>query len=582
MKFLFLLLGTLVSCALTASEPRGKSLFEANRTVPAGMGVNIHFFDNEAGMEALRSIGAKWLRMDFTWARIESEKGIYDFSKTDKLMKAAAARGIRILAILDYGNKLYEPERKLVTESGRRAFADYAAALVRRYAGYGAVWEIWNEPNNGGFWPGNNPLEYMALMKTAVPAIRAADPEAVILGPSTYRVDLKYMEVCLKEGLLELVDAVSFHPYRRHHPEMVLDDVAELRGLMERYCRPGRELPAVVCSEWGFSATQHPEGGQALRMPRAALLSMMAGIDLYIYYDLWNDGEDPANSEHNYGLFTSPPFLVEKPAALAFKTLAKVLGGFRFSRRIGAEANPNRFLLEFVSPSGEKRYAHWSDDGKTHEWVVPEEFGTLSRVTMSGQKQSGVYRPGDRLVSTPETEYLVFAEESPATWKTLAVLLPSATLSGPWQAEPGEDIRIGTRIATGVRDLEGAVDYWFQPDAADFGKTVLTGGDLDKPFPTIEFRLDKEGRPSARHWVWQLGKKWLPALGTNEAVLPGQWVRITYCFGTSGRRLYINGQLVDSVPSAVGSASFAFHIAPSPLKGKIGRLKVISGKGFKL
>lgn len=581
MKFFVLLLCLAAAGALTASELRGKELFTENRTIPAGMGVNIHFLDHSAGMDAIRSLGAGWLRMDLSWEKVEREKGVYDFSLIDKLMDSAAARGIKVLGIIDYANPLYEPERKLTTEEGRRAYAAYAAALAKRYAGRDVIWELWNEPNNGGFWPGNNPLEYMALVKCTVPAMRAADPEAVILGPSTYRVDPKYMEACLREGLLDLVDAVSFHPYRRHRPEEVLDDVAALRGLMEKHRRPGRELPSIVCSEWGFSATQHPEGGQVLRMPRAALLSLMAGMDLYIYYDLWNDGGDAANSEHNYGLFTSPPLLVEKPVALAFKTLVGVLRGFRFSRRIDPQADPNRYLLEFVSDSGEKRYAHWSDDGKAHKWKIPAESGPLSRITMSGQRNSGVYRSGDRLVSLPEMEYLVPALEKPKNWKTLGTLLPERAGNGPWRTEPGENVKPGTRLNTGVRDLSGAVDYWFRPERADFGKTVLVGGDLDKPFPTIELRLDREGRPSARHWVWP-GRKWLEALSTNEAVVPGQWVRMTYVFGADGRRLYINGQPVASSPGQINSAAFAFQVAPVSLKGTVGKLTVISGNGFAL
>ena len=583
MKFPIFLACMAAGCMLAAADFRGSELFDRNRIVPEGMGVNIHFFDHESGMDALKSLDMRWLRMDITWDRVEREKGVYDFSQVDKLMNDAKARGLRVLAIIDYANKLYEPEQKVISEAGRRAYSAYAAALVRRYAGHDVIWEIWNEPNNSGFWPGNDPGEYMELVKAAVPAMREADPQAVILGPSAYRVAPEYMEACFKAGLFDYVDAVSFHPYRRHRPEEVLDDVAVLRELMRKYRGPGRELPPIVCSEWGFSATQHDgENGQALRVPRAALLSLMAGIDLYIYYDLWNDGGDATNSEHNYGLFTSPPFLMEKPAAVALKTVAKALAGFRFSRRIGAEENPNRFLLEFVSSSGEKRYAHWSDDEKEHEWRIPAGFGMFSRVTMTGQKRIGVYRPGDRLVSGPAVEYLIPEAAKPENWKVLGVLLPAPDAAGPWQAEPSAEAAVrGERLATGVRDLSGAVDYWFRPEKEDFGKTILTGGDLDRSFLTLEFRLDAEGRPSVRHRVRQ-GQKWLEPIGTNEAVPPGRWTRMTYAAGWEGRRLYINGQMVASAPAGLGPGSPAFHIAPAPLKGEAGQLKVISGDGFQL
>lgn len=89
-----------------------------NRIVPEGMGVNIHFFDHEPGMDALKSLDMRWLRMDITWDRVEREKGVYDFSQVDKLMNDAKARGLRVLAIIDYANKLYEPEQKVISEAG--------------------------------------------------------------------------------------------------------------------------------------------------------------------------------------------------------------------------------------------------------------------------------------------------------------------------------------------------------------------------------------------------------------------------------------------------------------------------------
>ena len=142
MKFPIFLASMAAGCMLAAADFRGSELFDRNRIVPEGMGVNIHFFDHESGMDALKSLDMRWLRMDITWDRVEREKGVYDFSQVDKLMNDAKARGLRVLAIIDYANKLYEPEQKVISEAGRRAYSAYAAALVRRYAGHDVIWEI--------------------------------------------------------------------------------------------------------------------------------------------------------------------------------------------------------------------------------------------------------------------------------------------------------------------------------------------------------------------------------------------------------------------------------------------------------
>ena len=117
MKFPIFLACMAAGCTLAAADFRGSELFDRNRIVPEGMGVNIHFFDHEPGMDALKSLDMRWLRMDITWDRVEREKGVYDFSQVDKLMNDAKARGLRVLAIIDYANKLYEPEQKVISEA---------------------------------------------------------------------------------------------------------------------------------------------------------------------------------------------------------------------------------------------------------------------------------------------------------------------------------------------------------------------------------------------------------------------------------------------------------------------------------
>ena len=86
MKFPIFLASVAAGCMLAAADFRGSELFDRNRIVPEGMGVNIHFFDHEPGMDALKSLDMRWLRMDITWDRVEREKGVYDFSQVDKLM----------------------------------------------------------------------------------------------------------------------------------------------------------------------------------------------------------------------------------------------------------------------------------------------------------------------------------------------------------------------------------------------------------------------------------------------------------------------------------------------------------------
>lgn len=84
-----------------------------------------------------------------------------------------------------------------------------------------------------------------------------------------------------------------------------------------------------------------------------------------------------------------------------------------------------------------------------------------------------------------------------------------------------------------------------------------------------------------RHRV-RHGQKWLEPIGTNEAVPPGRVDPHDLC-GRLGRAAALyQRQMVASAPAELGPVSPAFHIAPAPLKGEAGQLKVISGDGFQL
>src|SRR4029453_4322061 len=109
----------------------------------------------------------------------------FRMGEADGVGAAAEAVGLRVLFILGYGNPLHGPPQAVVDEAGRRAFAAFAAAAAPRCGGRGHRWEVWNEPNHVFFWNGPgvrpDPVQYAALVRAAVAAIRAADPHGEIL-----------------------------------------------------------------------------------------------------------------------------------------------------------------------------------------------------------------------------------------------------------------------------------------------------------------------------------------------------------------------------------------------------------------
>lgn len=337
----------------------------AGPAVPDGLGVNIHFTGEPArDLDMIQAAGFRFVRMDFIWELVEQEKGRYDFRAYDELTEGLAKRGIRILYILDYEHRFYELDRSVRTEEGRAAFARFAAAAAERYRGRGILWELWNEPNIEGFWkPEPNANDYMALAKAVFPAIRKADPAALRVAPATSGVDLGFLEACLKQGLLDLVDGVTVHPYRQDRPETVAADYGKLRALIGKYRPDGPELP-ILSGEWGYSAVWegYDERQQGDYLPREFLTNLSLGIPLSIWYDWHDDGPDPEEPEHHFG--TVALDYREKPAYQEMRRLVTALKGKRFVRRLASD--PDDYLLVFSDGAGDSTLAAWTI-GSPHE-----------------------------------------------------------------------------------------------------------------------------------------------------------------------------------------------------------------------
>jgi hypothetical protein len=281
----------------------------------SALGVNVHFAGQAHTQGAeMAAAGISWVRTDLAWSHAERQSGSYDFEPWERLVTALEPHGIRTLLILDYGNALHEGGFPPRSEAGRRAFAAFAGAAARHFRGR-AAWEIWNEPNVPRYWAGAPDAgAYVALARSTAAAIRREDPGAWILGPGLGggRFDLAYLESTFGLGLLEVVDAVSVHPYGAASPEAALPFYADVRRLMTRHL--GRELPIVV-SEWGYRAEDLGPEGQARTLLRALSVNQDAGIRLTVWYN-WQDPIVPWDS---FGLLDAAGR--SKPAYEALRAL---------------------------------------------------------------------------------------------------------------------------------------------------------------------------------------------------------------------------------------------------------------------
>lgn len=346
--------------------------------MPEGVGVNIHFTSGHGrDLDQIAAAGFKFIRMDFSWEAVERRRGHYDWSDYDALLVDLRARGLRAILILDYSNPLYEgkvaghravgePVPEMDTASPRHpesiaAFARWAAAAAVHFKNDRVIWEIFNEPN-GNFWkPGPDAREYSALAVATARAIRQAQPRATIVGPALAGMDWHFLDVFLASGILQDIDAVSVHPYRRpdQPPETAAADYAKIRARIDAAAPPAKRgrIP-ILSGEWGYSSSR---GGVSLETQaqfavRQQLFNFSQGIPISIWYDWKNDGHDPDDGEQNFGTVTED--LQPKPAYLALQQMTRELKGMRLQTQTLAGSQTNQtsdFTLDCVRDGAKDR-----------------------------------------------------------------------------------------------------------------------------------------------------------------------------------------------------------------------------------
>ena len=321
----------------------------------------------DQNLDALAAAGVMSLRDDAGWGRVEQQRGVLKIpAQWDEVIDGAVARGIEPLLILDYGNKFYDGGGKPTSAEGIAAFARYAQFLAQHFKGRVKRYEVWNEWDHG---PGNaSPASadaYLHLVKAVHAAVKQIDPEAEIIAGAITPVGIRegFLTRLVEQGVLDHADALSLHPYihcnRARSPEdwarwmkQVGDDLQRLAG------RPVR----IYLTEMAWPAHQGAcgisEQEQAENLVKMFLLARtMPFIKGIWWYDLQNDGPDPKNREHNFGLLDHE--LRPKPAYLALQQFS---GLIREGEYVDSLADGPALRALHLRKDGEDMLALWPND----------------------------------------------------------------------------------------------------------------------------------------------------------------------------------------------------------------------------
>jgi len=194
--------------------------------------------DRLQALNRLHDAGFGWVRQRIDWGLIEPQPGEFHWTWTDQVLTEIAAAGLVPVIVLDGSpswarDSVDRPSSassqndlpwRLAPPAAPETFARFAAAFALRYQDTVSFYQIWDEPNIAPHW-GNrliDPVAYARLLRAAATAVRAADPDAVILAAALAPTQDRghtaieegfFLQRLYASGAAPYFDAVLIQPY---------------------------------------------------------------------------------------------------------------------------------------------------------------------------------------------------------------------------------------------------------------------------------------------------------------------------------------------------------------------------------
>jgi hypothetical protein len=225
-----------------------------------GYGLQAHMtgVGHDDTIKAVKDLGFQWLKQQIPWEEFEPVKGYYAWGEIDRVVDTCEQNGIYLLlSVVKAPDWARGPNPDTSVEGPPADLQDLAVFLggmAARYKGRVQAYEIWNEQNLHYEW-GNEAIDaarYVELLATAHKAIKAADPQALVIagaltpagtvpGPDGRLLaleDATYLRQMYQAGLKNYCDGVGAHPSGYNIPPDVdwqtyQDPTAQFRGLWD-------------------------------------------------------------------------------------------------------------------------------------------------------------------------------------------------------------------------------------------------------------------------------------------------------------------------------------------------------------
>ncbi len=197
----------------------------------------------------INDLGLTWGKSYVNWGTVETAPGQYNWQDPDNIIEAFGDQEVNILMRVHGTPDWARPAESHYSHPPHDVedFANFMTALASRYRGQVAAYEIWNEPNLNYEWGYQqpDPAAYTELLKAAYTAVKAVDPDALIIsgglsttgdGSATAYGDLAFLQGMYDAGAEGYFDAFGSHAYAYGHaPDEIHPNGLSLARVVEQH-----------------------------------------------------------------------------------------------------------------------------------------------------------------------------------------------------------------------------------------------------------------------------------------------------------------------------------------------------------
>jgi hypothetical protein len=242
----------------------------------------------DAQMALMARSGVESLRVFFSWPDLEPQQGVYNWSRIDQIVGAAARHRISILANVlatpRWASSRPNSEYPLRQPPRDPAlYANFLKTLIERYGPKGSFWtanpsipkvpvrqwQIWNEQMAPWFWDSKPwAKSYVKMLKVTYRTIHTADRGAKVVAGSFVGVgdytQWEGVRDLYKAGAKGYFDTIAVHPFTndpksaRNSVSRMLEIVKRVRSVMKKR-RDARRTIILTELTWPAAVPKVPK-----------------------------------------------------------------------------------------------------------------------------------------------------------------------------------------------------------------------------------------------------------------------------------------------------------------------------------